>query len=234
MLYISSCFLIIYYIYNFVLSCSVISDSLWPMECSSPGSSVYGDSPGKNTGVGHHFFLQGIFPTQGLNPGLPDCRQIDSLPAESPVKPKNTGVGCLSLLQGILPIQELNQNLPHPLCPFSRWPDGQELSFLMDETQIWGRNGPPAWAPSCQDLCISAARAADTCLRATEWRPLIVAEELPQCTRETWVQSLGQEDPLEEEMATHSSILAWRIPIDRGALWATFCGVAKSQTQLSD
>ena len=32
-------------------------------------------------------------------------------------------------------------------------------------------------------------------------------------TQETWVQSLGQEDPLEEEMATHSSILAWRIPV---------------------
>ena len=32
------------------------------------------------------------------------------------------------------------------------------------------------------------------------------------CNGETWVQSLGQEDPLEEEMATHSSILAWRIP----------------------
>ena len=38
-----------------------------------------------------------------------------------------------------------------------------------------------------------------------------------QETQETWVQSLGQEDPLEEEMATHSSILAWRITIDRGA-----------------
>ena len=34
---------------------------------------------------------------------------------------------------------------------------------------------------------------------------------------ETWVQSLGREDPLEEGMATHSSILAWRIPIDKGA-----------------
>ena len=33
---------------------------------------------------------------------------------------------------------------------------------------------------------------------------------------ETWVQSLGCEDPLEEGMATHSSILAWRVPIDRG------------------
>ena len=38
--------------------------------------------------------------------------------------------------------------------------------------------------------------------------------------QETWVQSLGWEDPLEEGMATHSSILAWRIPMDRGA-WQT-------------
>jgi len=47
---------------------------------------------------------------------------------------------------------------------------------------------------------------------------------------ETWVQSLGQEDPLEKEMATHSSILAWRIPMGRGAWWATVHGVAKSRT----
>ena len=39
--------------------------------------------------------------------------------------------------------------------------------------------------------------------------------------RETWVQSLGQEDPLEEGMAPHSSILAWGILMDRGAWWAT-------------
>ena len=39
-------------------------------------------------------------------------------------------------------------------------------------------------------------------------------------TRETWVQSLGQEDPLEEGIATHSNILAWRICMDRGAWWA--------------
>ena len=48
-----------------------------------------------------------------------------------------------------------------------------------------------------------------------------------------WVQSLGQEDPLEEGMATRSSILAWRIPMDRGAWRATVHGVAKSQTQLN-
>ena len=52
--------------------------------------------------------------------------------------------------------------------------------------------------------------------------------------RETWVQSLGWEDPLQEGMATHSSILAWRILMNRGAWWATVHGVVKSQTLLSD
>ena len=48
--------------------------------------------------------------------------------------------------------------------------------------------------------------------------------------RETWVPSLGWENPLEEAMATHSSILTWRIPVDRGTWWATVHGVAKSWT----
>ena len=50
--------------------------------------------------------------------------------------------------------------------------------------------------------------------------------------RETWVPSLGWEAPLEEGMATHSNILAWRIRMNRGAWWATAHGVTKSQTQL--
>ena len=48
------------------------------------------------------------------------------------------------------------------------------------------------------------------------------------------VQFLGREDPLEKGMVTHSSIVAWKIPIDRGARWITVHGVAKSRTQLSD
>ena len=52
--------------------------------------------------------------------------------------------------------------------------------------------------------------------------------------QETWVQSLGWEDSLQEGMATHSSILAWRIPMDRGVWLATVHGAAKSQTQLND
>ena len=51
--------------------------------------------------------------------------------------------------------------------------------------------------------------------------------------RETWIQFLGWEDPLEEGMATHSSILAWRIPRDR-VQWATVHGVAKSWTLLNE
>ena len=50
----------------------------------------------------------------------------------------------------------------------------------------------------------------------------------------TWVRSLGLEDPLEEGMATTSNILAWRIPIDRGAWWATVHGIAKSRTWLNN
>ena len=51
---------------------------------------------------------------------------------------------------------------------------------------------------------------------------------------EAWVPSLGWEDPLEEGTATHSSILAWRIPMDRWARRATVHGVAKSRTRLND
>ena len=51
--------------------------------------------------------------------------------------------------------------------------------------------------------------------------------------RET-IQSLGWEDSLEEGMATHCSILAWIIPMDRGACWATVHGVTKSWTKPSD
>ena len=66
-----------------MLCCAVlylVPDScpnLWdPMDCSPPGSSVHGDSPGKNTGVGCHALLQEISPTQGVNLCLLNCRQI--------------------------------------------------------------------------------------------------------------------------------------------------------------
>ena len=80
-----------------------MSDSL------RPHGLYKGNSLGQNAGVGSLFLFQGIFPTQGSNPGLPHCR--DSLPAEPQGKPRNTGEGSLSLLQQIFPIQESNRGL---------------------------------------------------------------------------------------------------------------------------
>ena len=54
-------------------SCQTVCD---PMDCTLPGSSVHGDTSGRNTGVGYHVLLQGVFPTQESNPGLPHCRLI--------------------------------------------------------------------------------------------------------------------------------------------------------------
>ena len=56
----------------------------------------------------------------------------------------------------------------------------------------------------------------------------------PPTMQETWVRSLGWEKPLEEGMAAHSSITAWRTPMDRGALQATVHGVAESRSVVSD
>ena len=81
------------------------------MDCSPPGSPVRGDSPGKNIGVGCHAFLQGIFPTQGLNQVSHIAGRFFTIQATR--KPKNTRVGGLSLLQGIILAQDLNQGLRH-------------------------------------------------------------------------------------------------------------------------
>ena len=66
-------------LYMYVLCCAVLCKYLTlysSRDCSPPGSSIYGNSPGKNPGMGYHAFLQGIFPTWGLNPGLLHCRWI--------------------------------------------------------------------------------------------------------------------------------------------------------------
>ena len=54
--------------------------------------------------------------------------------------------------------------------------------------------------------------------------------KIPPAVRETWARSLGWEDPLEEGMGTHSSVVAWRIPMDRGAWQATVHGIAELDT----
>ena len=86
---------------------SVMSDSLGPHGLYSPWN-----SPGENTRMGSFSLLQGIFPTQGLNPGLPHCRQI-IYQLSHKGSPKNTGVSGLSLLQQIFQTQELNRGVLH-------------------------------------------------------------------------------------------------------------------------
>ena len=112
---------------------SVMSDSLWPHGLYSSWN-----SPGQNTGVGSCSLLQGIFPTQGSNPGLPH------LPVEPQGEPKNTGVGNLSLLQQIFPTQESNQGPLH--CrwilyqlSYQRCPSiiGDGALFLPDFFSLW-------------------------------------------------------------------------------------------------
>ena len=64
--------------------------------------------------------------------------------------------------------------------------------------------------------------------------PVVQVVKNPPTIRETWVLSLGWEDPLEGGMATQASILAWRLPMNRGAWRAAVVRVAESRTQLSD
>ena len=94
-----------------VLSLSVVSDSLWPVDCSPPSSSVHGDSPGKNTGVGGHALLQRIIPIQGSNPGLPHCRQI--LHQLNHQGTQEYWSGSLFLLQVIFLTKKSNRGLLH-------------------------------------------------------------------------------------------------------------------------
>ena len=67
-----------------------------------------------------------------------------------------------------------------------------------------------------------------------KWASLVAQTvKNPPAMWKTWVWPPGWEDPLEEGIATHASILAWSIPKDRGAWWATVHGVTKSRTWLS-
>ena len=79
-----------------------------PTDCNPPGSSVHGDSPGKNIGIGCHALLQGNLP----NPGILQCRWILYWLSHWG-SPRILEVGSLSLLQGIFPTQEWNQGLLH-------------------------------------------------------------------------------------------------------------------------
>ena len=118
---------------------------------------------------------------------------------------KSTGVDCHALLQGIFLTQGSN------LCPlcFMHWQAGSlplEPPLITEEVTLANSLGFPGGS----------------------------AVKNLSATQETQVRSLGQEDPLEKEMAIHSSILAWEIPRTEEPGGLQSMGLQKSQTRLSD
>ena len=95
----------------------------------------------------------------------------------------------------------------------------RSVFWILPVLKLWRRGSP---APDCVALMIHGA-----------FRVAQLVRNMPAMW-ETCLQSLGWEDPLEEGMTTHSSILAWRIPVNRGTWRATVHGVRKSRTRLSD
>ena len=160
--------------------------------------------------------------------------QADSLPAELQGKPRNTGVGSRSLLQWIFPIHESNRGLLHcrwilyqlsyqgALCNVTGI---QQREYICKQTFFILKN-LFLCHPSSRGI-ISPCNVGDPGLIPGSGRspgeigyPLqyswasLVAQLVknPPAVWEIWVQSLGWEDPLQKGKATHSSILAWRIP----------------------
>ena len=124
-------------------------------------------------------------------------------------------VGVRSIEKMVKVIEDLRQ-------PNQKWAQLVKNPHAMQETPVWFLGWEDPLENGCYPLQYS-------------WASLMaqMVKNLPAMW-ETWVQSLGWENPLDEGMATHSSILAWRIPLDRGAWWAAVHGVAKSRTWLSD
>ena len=147
------------------------------MDCSPPDSSVHGDSPSKNTGLDCHALLQGILPTQGLNPDLLHCKLI-LLSSEPQRKPTNTGVV-----------------IPSP----GDFPDPR-IELGSPALQIGEGNGNPL-----QYSCLENPMDGGAWWAAVHG----VARSLTQLSDFTLTFHFHA---LEKEMATHSSVLAWRIP----------------------
>ena len=156
-----------------VRSCLVMSSLCKPMDCSLPVSSIHRDSPGRNTGVGCHALLQGIFPTQGSNLGLPHW--------------------------GVLSHQGSPRILGWLAYPFSSYSSQPRIELGSPALQV---DSLPAELPGNPPLYVMPPKVT------SGLRTHLIMQE----TWETWVRSLTQEDPLEEGMAIHYSILAWRIP----------------------
>ena len=143
------------------------------MNCSPPGSFVYGDSLGKNTGVGKkkEYWsglpcpFPGYLPNPGIEPRWP-ALQVDSVVSEPPGKPKNIAVGSLSILQGNFPTQESNQDLLHCrriLYQLSYLESLRRASVQFSSVQSLScvRLFAAPWIPACQaSLSITISRSS--------------------------------------------------------------------------
>ena len=188
-----------YFQYEMNESHSVVPKSLQGHRLYSPWN-----SPGQKTAVGSHSLLQQIFPTQGLNPGLPHWKQI-LYQLSHQGSPRILGWLAYPFSSGSSP----PRNWTRVSCIaggfFTSWATREVLSIHTFNIQLY----------------------LFTYLNSN-YESLVaqLVKNLP-AMQETWVSSLGHENPLEKRMATHSSILAWRIPRKRN-LAATLHEVAES------
>ena len=161
----------------------------------------------------------------------PQRRQPTRFPHPWDSLGKNTGVGCHFLLQcmKVKSASEVSQSCLTLSNPMDCSPPGSSVHGIFQARVLeWGAI---AFSESMNIMYVMTSLVAQLVKN-------------PSAMWKTWAQSLGWEEPLEEGMATHSSILAWRILMDRGLVWripmdrgawqATVHRVAKSQTQLSD
>ena len=167
---------------------SVVSDSLWPHELEHASFLCPWDCPCKNTGVGCHSLLQGIFPTQGSNPSLLHCRQI---------------LYCLNH-QGsnYTPIKKKRIDFLH-------------FSFRMNILSLhWTFSQIKALWMILEGSGLPIKKRMGTSLVCQWLRIHLVVQMVKHLPTmwETQVRFLGWEVPLEKEMATHSSTLAWKSP----------------------
>ena len=132
---------------------------------------------------------------------------------------------CLAFITGTLCGRESGVSPPWSSVLTSVWWTRWSLIFfpavytVLRDLDIWWKHRTVYWHWHWQST-----------LTTVYWLVYMVAQTVKNlpAIKETQVWSLGWEDPLEKGMTTHSNILAWRIPIDRGASWAINCGGAES------
>ena len=164
-----------------MLSLLVVSDSCDPMDCSPSGSSFHGDSPGKNTGVGCHSLLQGMFPTQGSNPG-PAALQAVSLTVWAG-REGRWSWGGLHELGSVLQLEARPGQL---WAPCRSWRGGV-LSL-------------PQWAWSCSGPCDDTRREAD------DSQSCVLSHLLVETRIRRWKKSVSQMVTREEFYKTEATV----------------------------